>query len=325
MLQTSVIQPTIGSFADAISIRDQSIWEKMQDMNVDAAVNKWLGTLSNERTRKNYASAINTLYSLGIINPIFSLQQFAMVNHKSSLYSIKHVAGLSECTKQARAAAYISFTRYLSDMLEGNFKRATPSKTGSIETTKTFEKVHEHVKSEAMTVLQWEAFLSELKKINPRDCLIAKLALQGAKRINEVLSLQIEKIDFSKGEINFSQLKTKGRTKETVITNPISVMNELREYIGERDKGFVFITRTGKRVLPTQVQNTFAQAGVAAGIPFRVHPHTLRASAITEYKKLGYSTSDIAKISGHADLEMLDAYDKSSRSENASKRVNLVS
>jgi integrase len=318
-------EATIGSFAEAIALRDQVIWANMDSMTVEQAKDKWLATLSNPRTLKNYRSALKTLFDQGIINKFYTLRQFALISHRAVISTIKHISGLSECTKQARAAAYISFTRYLSDMLEGNFKRAVPCKDGTIETTKTFQKIHEVVETEAMTPSQWEAFLIELNKINPRDCLIAKLALQGAKRINEVLLLKVEQINYEKGEINFIQLKTRGVNKTTTITYPASIMKELKDYIGDRQgKDLAFITRGGKALLATQVQNTFAQAGVAAKIPFKVHPHVLRASAITEYKRRGFADSDIAKISGHADLEMLNSYDKSDKADNASKRISLV-
>ena len=100
-----------------------------------------------------------------------------------------------------------------------------------------------------------------------------------------MLSLTKDKINFDTGEITFPQLKTKGKPRKTIITYPVSILNELRNYIGDR-KGVVFVTRNGKDVLPTQVQNTFSQAGVAANIRFKVHPYVLRASAITEYKRL---------------------------------------
>jgi len=44
---------------------------------------------------------------------------------------------------------------------------------------------------------------------NPRDRLIAKIALQGGKRINEVLTLTTEQIAWDKSEITFVQSKTK--------------------------------------------------------------------------------------------------------------------
>lgn len=54
----------------------------------------------------------------------------------------------------------------------------------------------------------------------------------------------------------------------------------LRLHIGDR-QGYVFITRSGKPVMLNQLAVTFVKAGRAAGIPFKISPHVLRASAIT--------------------------------------------
>ncbi len=50
----------------------------------------------------------------------------------------------------------------------------------------------------------------ELEKLNFRDALIAKIALQGGKRINEALNLKVEQIGWTKHEITFFQFKTGG-------------------------------------------------------------------------------------------------------------------
>ena len=100
-------------------------------------------------------------------------------------------------------------------------------------------------------------------------------------------------------------------------------MNELKEYIGDR-QGLVFITRTGKGIPLCQLSKTFDKAGNKAHIPFKVTPHVLRASAVTYLKQQGFSDSDIQKVTGHASSEMVNAYDKSSRADNASKKVSLI-
>lgn len=100
-------------------------------------------------------------------------------------------------------------------------------------------------------------------------------------------------------------------------------MQTLKKYIGER-QGYVFLSRKGNPVVLNQVSNTFARAGRAANIPFKVTPHVLRASTVTYLKQQGFQDSDIQKITGHASSEMVNAYDKSSRADNATKKVNLV-
>lgn len=227
---------------------------------------------------------------------------------------------MSESSKQARAACYISFTRFLSRRTQGVITKAIPSREGTV---KTFYRVREKVATQAMTRSQWSAFLHELNKLNQRDCLIAKIMLQGGKRMSEVLSLCTEQIDHATNEITFIQSKTKGYEKETVITYPHSVFDELKNYIGERG-GIVFITKYGKSVMPNQLAVTFEKAGESARIPFKVTPHVLRASAVTYLKREGFSDSDIMKVTGHASSEMVHAYDKSERAQNASKKISLV-
>jgi integrase/recombinase XerD len=170
---------------------------------------------------------------------------------------------------------------------------------------------------------EWMRFFQALEKINRRDCLISKLVLQGGKRSSEVLSLHSEKIFFEENKIIFIQSKTKGLYKESVIFYPGTVMEELKEYLGDRTGG-VFVTRTGRKVAYRNVYNTFVKAGTRANIPFRVTSHVLRTSAITFLKQQGYADSEIMKISGHASSEMVHAYDKSSQEENPTKHLFLV-
>ena len=227
---------------------------------------------------------------------------------------------VKETTRQARAALYISFTRYLSRRFKGIFTKAMPSREGN---EKTFFRVHEKVTTEAMNQNQWMAFFAELEQINPRDALIGKVALQGGKRIREVLSLHTDQIDWNKREITFKQSKTRGVSKHTVITYSESIMQELLHMIGDRN-GYVFLSLKGNPVILNQVANTFAKAGKRACVPFKVTPHVLRASAVTYLKGQGFADSDIMKITGHSSGEMIRAYDKSERADNPTKKVNLV-
>lgn len=143
--------------------------------------------------------------------------------------------------------------------------------------------------------------------------------------MSEVLTMKIEQIDFARRKIIFKQSKTKGLIKETVITYPESIMDKLRSYLCERKEGFVFISRFRKPIDLRWVAAMFAKAGKQAGLPFKITPHVLRASTVTYLKKQGFADSDIMKIIGHANSAMVLAYDKSSREDNASEKIWLVS
>lgn len=307
------------SHLEALRLKNESIWKNLGDTRLKDAIKVWLATLVSI-TAKNYASGIKQLIKHKLLDININLQIFSLINHESILDQIKILPGLSECTKQARAACYISLTRFLCRRTQGVISKASPSREG---VSKTFYRVREKVATEAITRAEWQHFLEELHKINPRDSLIAKVILQGGKRLSEVLTLTIDKIDFKKREITFAQSKTKGYHKETVITYPQNIIDELKNYIDNRT-GLVFVTSRYKQIMPNQLAVTFARAGVAAGIEIKITPHVLRASTITFLKISGYSDSDIMKISGHANSAMVNAYDKSDRAQNISKKISLV-
>ena len=180
------------SLEQALQLKKESVWKNLGAITVKQAVAQWLATLK-PLTAKNYTSGIKQLAHYKLIDMKLSLQLFALINHDAIIDQIKTVPTLSECSKQARAACYIAFTRFLSRRTQGVIPKATPSREG---TGKTFYRVRDKVATQAMTRAEWTNFLEELYKLNPRDCLIAKVILQGGKRLSEVLSLTIDKIDF---------------------------------------------------------------------------------------------------------------------------------
>ncbi len=307
------------SYERAGKLRDEAIWQQLQHITIQEAIGQWLQTFS-KLTAKAYREGMNVLAEARLIDFEMTLQQFALINHNAVIDDIKKKLNKTECTKQARAACYISFTRYLSRRTQGMIVRAIPCREG---TDKTFFKVREKVKTNAMNHKQWTQFLKELDSINKRDCLIAKLIIQGGKRLSEVLTLTTDQIDFSTREIIYNQAKTKGFEKQTVITYPQGAIEALRAYLKGRE-GLVFVTRRGKNVLPNQLAITFCRAGESAKIPFKVTPHVLRASTVTYLKKEGFADSEIMKVTGHASAEQVHAYDKSERSDNPTKEINLV-
>jgi len=310
----------VNSYEDAKRSQSNWIWQQLEKISVEEAVEVWLQTLS-PKTQKNYRSGLKRLMELGLFDPLMTLQAFALVNHEAIVDQIKLVADWTECTRQARAAGYISFTGFLYRRSKGIIPRALANREGH---GKTFFKVYDKVKTAAMSQAQWCVFLEELEKISPRECLIAKLIIQGGKRVQEVLSLQTDQIRWERRKIVFAQSKMQGMKKVTVITYPKTVMERLGEYIGDR-KGRVFVTRTGKPVQLNRLVGSFAKAGRKAGIPFKVTPHVLRTSTVTYLKQQGFQDSDIMKVTGHASSTMVASYDKTSQEVNATEKIHLVS
>lgn len=320
VLETSeLITQETFSYRQSIELQQEVIWRALAETTLQHAIDTWLGTLKG-LTRKNYKCGLERLASLNLINPGMSLQDFSKLNQNTVIDQIKKAPGLSESTKQARAACFISLTRFISRRTEGLVRAATPCKEGSLDTTKTFGSTRSAVKSEALEPMEWIRLIDAID--NKRDGLIVKMMLQGAKRISEVLALAIDKVDFDKRQAQFRQLKTRGEEKWLVVNMPESLTAEIKALVGDRQAGLVFVTDSGKPIQHTQVYRTMKKAAVSAGIKKNVHPHVMRASAITHHRGQGVSDAEIARLTGQS-LQMMAKYDKASLAENAS-RVALI-
>ncbi|OGG93277.1 MAG: hypothetical protein A2527_13605 [Candidatus Lambdaproteobacteria bacterium RIFOXYD2_FULL_50_16] len=298
----------------------EKTWVSMGQVPLAEALEAWLYNLA-PLTAKSYRAGFKALEQRGIVSFDENLQRFSLLNHELKVDQIKAEPGWSEATRQARAAAYISFTGFLQRRTAGLITKAQSNREGA---NKTFFKIREKVKTPALDPEQTKAFFSALDQLNPRDGLIGKLILQGGKRKGEVLGVLIEQIDYKNNRISFVQSKTKGMIKETIITYPAFLMAELQTYIAGRKQGLCFISQNGRRLAPNQIDRNFKKAGALAGIPFVVSPHVLRVTLVTRLKEYKVQDSDIIKITGHASPVQLLAYDKTNPADNASARFNLV-
>jgi integrase/recombinase XerD len=308
------------TYAEAIALRNETHWRELSSITIHQAFGAWILTIKNKNTRDAYTRAFAKFVDHKLLDPNWTLQALALLNGEAIVDQVKQLHEYSEATRQSRAAALIAFSRFLHRRTGGLIKRIVPSHEG---TSKTFYRVRKKVATQAMSQAQWTAWLEHLKKISHREWLIARVTLQGGKRISETLALTSDWIDTANNRIRFQQLKTKGTLEETVITYPETVIRDLLTYLGGR-QGLVFVTKGGRPVDRNAVAKTFVLAGERAKIPFRTTPHTLRASCITYLRMQGFPDSEIMGVTGHASAEMVAAYDKRSSEQNASAKVTLA-
>lgn len=316
---SKIISMEAFSYSQSIELQKEEIWRALANTTLQHAIDTWLETLTG-LTRKNYECGLKRLAALGLLDPSMSLQTFSRINQNTTIDRIKKTPGLSESTKQARAACFISLTRFINRRTDGIIQAATPCKEGSLDTTKTFGSTRSSVKSEALEPIEWIRLIDAID--NKRDRLVVKMMLQGAKRISEVLSLTIDKVDFDKRQAQFKQLKTRGEEKWLVVNLPENLTAEIKALVGERESGPVFVTDAGKPIQHTQVYRAMKRAAERAGIKKNVHPHVMRASAITHHRGQGVSDAEIVRLTGQS-LQMMNRYDKAKLAQNAS-RIALV-
>jgi integrase/recombinase XerD len=334
-LENPSCQPThLFSYRQAIEARQEIIWKNLASVNLEEAVYIWLDTIQNPCTKKSYYTSIKELFHRKFLDASWTLQTISLISLDPIIDRIKTeplfsrfkkgTLPWSSKTREARISCLLSLSRYLSRKTSGLIQRGTPNKDGI---GKTFSPKPRKVKTEAIARASLNCFFEHLEKISHRDSLIAKLCLHGAKRISEVLDLQTDQINFEKRQITFKQAKSKLSDDFTIISfekpSASILFDQLKYYIKDRN-GLVFLTIRKKRIQKTQIDRNFAKAGRRAGIPFRVSPHNLRATAVTLWKEDGFSDSMIMLATGHSSSEMVHRYDKSDIANNVTRKSCLL-
>ncbi|MEB2681564.1 site-specific integrase [Chlamydia suis] len=268
----------------------------------------WLSTLS-PLTRKNYASGIKFLVSLEIFDLTETLEKAVSFDHNESLFKIKSTTVFngkvfSEASKQARAACYISFTKFLCRLTKGYIKPAIPSKEFG---NTTFFKIRDKVKTVSISKREWTIFFDALRLVNYRDYLIGKLIVQGIRKLDEILSLRKDDIFFASNQIAFRIKKRQNKEINILITFPFSLIEELKEYVGKRN-GLVFISEDGAPTTTSQVAHNFKIAALRSAMTTKITPRVLRASALIYLKQIGLRDEEIMRVSCLSSRQSLCSY-----------------
>jgi integrase/recombinase XerD len=312
------------TLSQATAMRNEAVWRELSKISLKEAAEQFLTTLPSN-TQRAYRAAFHSVFVLlserQIFDPRNSLQAFALANIEYLLDEIRTRISGSDATRQARAAAFITLTHFLQRATNGLIHKAMPRREKG---NQTFRQVRETSLTKALSRVQWMSFLNCLKSSSYRDYLVAKTILQGAKRIGEVLSAHIHQINWTNRQITFKQLKSNVLEKFTVITYPESFMNELTNYLCHRAEGPIFISRNGQPLTQPHIYRSFSAAGRLANIPFVVHPHVLRVTAITYLIAQGYTTDQILRVSGHASTALVRYYDKTPIEQNPTQEISLI-
>ena len=316
----SLIPQDHSSYQISKQLKKETHWKALQNVSLAQAVEAFLKTLK-PNTANIYSFAFKKFFDLRFLDPKMSLKAFALINLESKLDHIKESMSGQEATKQGRAAAFISFTGFLQRRTEGLIKKAVPNKEKG---KKTFQMIRDKTASDVLSSDEANKFLKALKKGSLRNYLIGAIQLQGAKMISEVLESVIENIHWEKDAITFVQKTSNVYEKTTTVFFPGHLMRDLKEYIGKRINGLIFLTRSGKPLSRFDVRYFYQAAYKKSGIIKKGLTHILRATAITELARKGFRPEEIMTLSGHANIQMISYYDRSSEERNPSKRFSLI-
>ncbi|MFA6534690.1 MAG: site-specific integrase [Candidatus Babeliales bacterium] len=258
--------------------------EELEDTPMKVALGVWLKKTS-ERVRKKYAKYIQTFFDRKIMHEVFAdgkdftIGGFRYIRHQAAIDYIKKTENLDSTIKQEMIDCYISFVNYLDLISYRWFKMEALL-------TPTAYKMSPDMVNEVLSFSDWRTFIDVLYEINHRDSIIARLIMQGGRRISEVLDITVSQINPQDNTICFNQ-----KNNLLNISFHPHLLEELNGYVGStveyrKISSAVFVTRTGNPVTRSRLNYSFAQASSIAGVT-KVTPESLRAIWVA-LKQQGY-------------------------------------
>ena len=151
-----------------------------------------------------------------------------------------------------------------------------------------------------------------------RDCAVMELIYSTGMRVSEVVSRNMDDIDFATGMV---RVKGKG-SKERIVPFGNPAAEALHKWFHQRDqltvdrirrgheaeRDAVFLNSRGARLTARSVERLVSAYGVRAGIGVRVTPHALRHSFATHLLEMGLDLRTVQELLGHVSLSTTQKY-----------------
>ena len=141
-----------------------------------------------------------------------------------------------------------------------------------------------------------------------RGLMVKTLFLSGL-RVSEFVNLKVGDFFFEERTLRVRKGK-RGKGRAVPILR--SLAYELRTYLGKREAGYLFETRSARAFSPRRVQQIVKETAAAARIAKRVYPHLLRHTVAQALLEGGMSLEQVQRFLGHAKIVTTQIYAASS-------------
>jgi len=227
------------------------------------------------------------------------------VHDMRSLAASLHRQGKSGKTIQRMLSTLRTFFRYL--MREG-LARDNPAI--DIRAPKSGKRLPKALDVDQVSHLL-DAGTSNSEPLALRDQAIMELLYACGLRLAELLSLNLDNID-----LHESQLLVTGKgnkTRQLPVGKP--ALTAVRRWLQVRpmlikssDQNALFISKNGRRLSPSSVQQRLKRHALERGLDAHLHPHKLRHSFATHLLESSGDLRAVQELLGHADLATTQVY-----------------
>ena len=146
-----------------------------------------------------------------------------------------------------------------------------------------------------------------------RDANILELLYATGLRVSELVSLNVQDVDF---EESYIRCWGKG-SKERIVYAHDKALNGLQNYLStsrmsllghNKDEAALFVNHRGERLTRQWVWNILKTYSKRAGIERKITPHTLRHSFATHLLQKGASLRHVQELLGHSSISTTQVY-----------------
>lgn len=145
---------------------------------------------------------------------------------------------------------------------------------------------------------------------NTKHMVMIRILLYTGIRVNELINIQMEDIDFDRCQIRINQGKG---SKDRVVPFPYSFRETLMLFVDtEKFKGVRYLFESNRKQAFTTrgIRKILAIYAKEAGIKQSMSPHKMRHFLFTWLKKQGIDDALIQPYSGHETRQSLEIYSK---------------
>ena len=138
-----------------------------------------------------------------------------------------------------------------------------------------------------------------------RDSTMLLMAFRHGLRASELCGLQWSDVEFTSGTLHLRRAKG-GQTS----THPLlgDEMRALRALKRDAKSPFIFVSERGAPFSVSGLQKLVERAGIAAKMPFKVHPHMLRHATGYALANKGTDTRTLQAYLGHRSIQSTVRY-----------------
>ncbi len=144
-----------------------------------------------------------------------------------------------------------------------------------------------------------------------RDQLIISMAYRHGLRVSEIVDLKWEQIKWDRARIHVNRCKNGEPSIQPINGDELRNLRVLKRQYS--DSAFIFCTKTEEGFVPLKENGVFKmiqRAGVAANLPFPVHPHMLRHACGYRLANQKQDTRAIQDYLGHKNIQHTVKYTK---------------